>query len=71
MKPWVIAALLISGLAWGQARQCYRPVMPPPCEVQKDTQKDEYMRCLVVDRLKLLDYIRAMAIYNQCAGCAK
>ena len=71
MKPWAAAALLVSGLAWGQARECYKPPMPPLC-IPKDVQSEgDHIRCLVVDRIKLLDYIRAMALYQECTSCRK
>ena len=59
------AAALIGTASLAQVDPCYRPPMPERC-VPKSDQMGEHVRCLVVDRIKLLDYVRQVDAYHAC-----
>ena len=61
----VLALLLLALPASAQVDPCYRPLMPELC-VPKTDQMGDHIRCLVVDRIRLLDYIRQLDAYYTC-----
>jgi hypothetical protein len=61
----LLALLMLALPASAQVDPCYRPPMPDQC-VPKSYQVGDHIRCLVVDRIKLLDYIRKLDAYYSC-----
>lgn len=61
----VVLIFLLSCTAHAAVDPCYRPPLPERC-VPKSDQMGEHVRCLVVDRIKLLDYIRRVDAYHAC-----
>jgi hypothetical protein len=61
----LLALMLLTTPVEAQVDPCYRPPMPELC-VPKTDQMGDHVRCLVVDRVKLLQYIRRLDAYYTC-----